>query len=69
MGPMSMLAVIAPLVVHADDADNVKAGWIPLLIVLGIGAVIVFLWFSMNKQLRRIKFDEEPTDPKSQPHA
>ncbi|MFT4009311.1 MAG: hypothetical protein QM655_04635 [Nocardioidaceae bacterium] len=59
---MSMLAFL-PLVVHADDADNVKAGWIPLLIVLAIGAAIVFLWFSMNKQLRKIKFEEnEPAE-------
>ncbi|QLQ09844.1 MAG: hypothetical protein HZY75_04995 [Nocardioidaceae bacterium] len=45
----------APVLQAASEEVNVAAGWIALIIVLAIGAFVVFLYFSMNKQLRRIK--------------
>jgi hypothetical protein len=44
-----------------DGADNVRPGWIPFFIVLAIGAVIAFLYFSMKKQLGRINIPEDGT--------
>jgi hypothetical protein len=45
---------------EADDAAaDVRPGWIPLLIVLALGAFIAFLYFSMKKQLGKIDFPED----------
>jgi hypothetical protein len=59
---------LLPLAVSSNDpAADVKPGWIPLVIVLAIGAVIAFLYFSMKKQLGRIDFDEEATKRDREP--
>jgi hypothetical protein len=53
----------------ADEAGaNVRPGWIPLLIVLALGAFIAFLYFSMKKQLGKIDFpeDDESTETEDQ---
>jgi hypothetical protein len=50
-------------VIGADNADNVRPGWIPLLIVIILGACVAFLYFSMKKQLGKIDIPEdEPTE-------
>ena len=36
------------------DPNIVKPGWIPLLILIGLAAVMVLLFFSLRKQFRRI---------------
>jgi hypothetical protein len=36
------------------DPNIVKPGWIPLLITIGLAAVMVLLFFSLRKQFRRI---------------
>jgi hypothetical protein len=57
-----MIHSLVPLVDPAST-DNVRPGWIPLLIVIALGAFIAFLYFSMKKQLGRINFpDDEPAE-------
>ena len=55
--------MITATLVRLMDADeaaaNVRPGWIPLLIVLALGAVVAFLYFSMKKQLGKIDFPED----------
>ena len=48
-----------------EAAEKVRPGWIPLIIVLLLGAFIAFLFFSMRKQLNRIDIPEGgvPTNP------
>jgi hypothetical protein len=59
---MSMIALAAAA---TDDGSDVRPGWIPLIIVLILGAFIAFLYFSMKKQLGRIDIPEGgvPTKP------
>lgn len=52
-------ATLLPLV---ETDASVRPGWIPLLIVLALGAFIAFLYFSMKKQLGKIDFTEDPGD-------
>ena len=33
-------------------------GWIYALVIIGLFAVTILLWFSMRKQLRKIRFDD-----------
>ena len=50
------------------DPNIVKPGWIPLLITLGLAAVMVLLFFSLRKQFRRIdvtRSQPEVPDPES----
>ncbi len=49
---------VLPLI-DASGADNVRPGWIPLIIVLLLGAFIAFLFFSMRKQLGKIDIPED----------
>ena len=44
-----MLTVLLDL-----DPNVVKPGWTPLLITIGLAAVIVLLFLSMRRQFRRI---------------
>lgn len=55
----SLLTDLVPgITVQADNLDNVRPGWIPLIIVLLLGAFVAFLYFSMKKQLGRIDIPE-----------
>lgn len=49
-----------------EDADpkQVSAGWLYPLVVFTLMAVLVLLWLSMRKQLKKIRFEEsdQPTD-------
>lgn len=60
-----MVPFLSLLPFDAGDGDPeafaaIKPGWIPFLITLAMLAILVFLYFSMRKQLRRIRFDEQP---------
>jgi len=65
---MTVLHTLLILVAEeAPDAKDVKAGWIAFGLFLGLAAVVVLLWFSMRKQLRRTQanraagvFGDEP---------
>ena len=44
------------------DPNVVQPGWAPLFIVLLLGIVMVFLYFSMRKQFRKIRIPDDAED-------
>jgi hypothetical protein len=53
----------------ALDADQVQPGAVALLFVVGLAVALVFLLRSLNKQLKRINFEQrdksdKPGEPK-----
>ena len=42
------------LVLAAYDPNDVRPGWIALVLVVALAVATYLLWRSMNKQLRRI---------------
>lgn len=65
LGAQLAVLGVLPLDVDSDDPafNAVKPGWIPFLIVIAMGVVLAFLFFSMRKQLRKVDFpDEAPKD-------
>jgi hypothetical protein len=72
MIPLSMLAALAvptawslwsvlpPLADEVPAPEDVKPGWLGFGVVLVLAAVVVLLFFSFRKQLRRVDFEEEP---------
>ncbi|HEX6151038.1 hypothetical protein [Nocardioides sp.] len=57
---MLLTTVVAPLLVRVADQvekgpepEDVKAGWVALLVFLGLAVAVVFLAFSLVKQLRK----------------
>jgi hypothetical protein len=53
----------------ALDADQVQPGAVALLFVVGLAVALVFLLRSLNKQLKRINFEQrdksdKPDEPK-----
>ena len=56
-------AHVSILLADTPTADEVKPGWIALLIVFLMGVALFFLMWSMIKQFRKIDFeDDEPGD-------
>jgi hypothetical protein len=41
-------------VLLAYEAEDIKPGWVALVLVLALAVATFLLWRSMNKQLRRI---------------
>ena len=41
------------------DPNIVRPGWAPLFVVLLLAAAMVFLYFSMRKQFRKIRTPED----------
>lgn len=50
------------LAAGAVDPARVKPGWLGLLVVLAIAVAVVVLWRSMNRQLKKVDFDEAAAD-------
>jgi hypothetical protein len=46
------------LVVAAVDPAKVKPGWVAGVIVLLLGLATYLLWRSMNRQLKKVHFDD-----------
>jgi hypothetical protein len=44
------------------DPNIVKPGWTPLFVVLVLAAAMVFLYFSMRKQFRKIRTPDDVAD-------
>ncbi|MET0694470.1 MAG: hypothetical protein ABWX96_09225 [Propionibacteriaceae bacterium] len=42
------------------DPNVVKPGWTPLIILILLAIVMVFLYFSMRKQFRKINVPSDP---------
>ena len=57
MSATTLVTVLLPLA-SDEQLENVRPGWIPLIIVLLIGAFVAFLYFSMRKQLGKIDIPE-----------
>jgi hypothetical protein len=55
------MSSLTALSVLAVDEDKVAPGLLGFLIVAALGAATWFLIRSMNKQLKKIDFDEEQT--------
>ena len=54
---LSVAATHGPTVLAVDPA-KVKPGWLALVIILLIGLATYLLWRSMNRQLRKVDFDD-----------
>jgi hypothetical protein len=54
---------MTPAVLLAYNPDDVKPGWIALVLVLVLCVVTYLLWRSMNTQLRRIQLPAKPGRP------
>ena len=58
MATTSLLLAVAPLTDSMPEADEVKPGWVALVVVLLLCLATAFLWLNMRKQLNKINFDE-----------
>ena len=55
------LALVAPVWTQEGPApEDVKAGWLGLVVWLALALAVVFLAFSLRKHLKRVDFDEGP---------
>jgi hypothetical protein len=53
--------VVLAIVVAQPDPDAVKPGWIAAVVLGAIGVATYLLWRSMNRQLRKVDFDDGST--------
>jgi hypothetical protein len=53
--------LVAQAMLAAVDPEQVKPGWVALVIVVLMGVATFLLWRSMNHQLRKVTFDEGGT--------
>jgi hypothetical protein len=67
---------MSPVVHLAYDENNIKPGWIALIIVLLLAIATFLLWRSMNTQLGKIRVprraelvDEGSSRPEAEPSA
>jgi hypothetical protein len=65
MNPLTALLqqpvlAIAPLLDPVPEPSEVTPGWGAAVLVAGLIVATVLLWFSMRKQLSKIRFREEP---------
>jgi len=54
---------ISSLLLALDEppaAEDIKPGWIALVLVIALGVATVLLWLSMRKRLGKIRFDDRP---------
>ena len=59
----------APTSVTNIDPERVQPGLLGLLSFFFLVSIVVIIWFSMNKQLRRIDFDEDATEVRTSKRA
>ena len=55
----TLWTVLVPLAQKTPEPEDVKAGWVAFGLFLLLAAAVVFLWFSMRKQLRKVNFEEK----------
>jgi hypothetical protein len=65
MNPLTALLIqpalaIASSVDPVPEPEDVTPGWGAAILVVGLIVATVLLWFSLRKQLGRIRFREEP---------
>ena len=61
----TVLTILLPLTDATPADEDVTPGWIYPIVFFSLVAVTVLLWFSMRKQLKKIRFDEEPSDERT----
>jgi hypothetical protein len=60
-----MNTLLSAATVLAVDPAKVKPGWLALVIVLLMGLATFLLWRSMNRQLKKVHFeDDDRAEPK-----
>ena len=66
-----LVPMIARLSEEGPAHEDVKAGWLGLLVWLALAAAVVFLAFSLRKHLKKVDFDEDPdgTEENNGSHA
>ena len=67
-----VLSFVLPMVDDVPEANDVKAGWVAFAIFIGLILAVVFLGWSLTKQLRKVDAAEEaglydPSDKKPVP--
>lgn len=67
-GQVELAEYSAGMTLLEIDPNVVKPGWTPLLIIVALGIVMVFLFFSMRRQFRNINLPDgrtgtEPSGP------
>ena len=58
----SLLSVALVAAQEGPAPEDVKAGWLGLLVWLALAAAVVFLAFSLTKHLKKVDFDEGPDE-------
>jgi len=58
-----------PLAVKAPDPADVKPGWLGFGMFLALAVATVLLWLSMRRQLKKVRFEEEPLADREEPEA
>jgi len=66
----SLLVRVTDQIEKGPEPEDVKAGWIALVVFLGLAAAVVLLAFSLVKQLRKAQaakdagvYGDEPVTP------
>ncbi|HEV8055427.1 MAG TPA: hypothetical protein VGP51_02965 [Nocardioidaceae bacterium] len=62
------MTILVALGSEPVDPDRVSAGGIGFLVIAGIAILTFLLWRSMNKQLRKVDFEERPDDEGAEQH-
>ena len=59
MSSLTSLPSVASVVAQRPpNPDDVVAGWLGLVVFVGLAVAVVFLWLSLRKHLGRVNFDE-----------
>lgn len=62
---MSVLPALSLVLVEQRPADeDVTAGPLGFLVFISLAAAVVVLYFSLRKQLKRVRFEEQPERPR-----
>ena len=55
---VSLVTVLVPLADEVPTADEVKPGWIAVVVVLLLILATILLWLNMRSRLGKIRFDQ-----------
>lgn len=63
MNSVTALFSVALAAQEGPAPEDVKAGWLGLVVWLGLALAVVFLAFSLRKHLKKVDFDEGNDQP------
>lgn len=55
LAPLAAVAALVPLADGVPEDDEVKAGWVALLIFVALAIAVAFLGWNLVKQLRKTR--------------